>query len=80
MHQPLTRSQDWTYDQAAQTYALDEEMAEKLRNANPEAFRNVVKRMLEANGRGMWNADPATIERLQALYQETEDKLEGVDL
>jgi len=73
-------AEDWTYDQAAQTYALDEEMAEKLRNANPEAFRNVVKRMLEANGRGMWNADPATIERLQALYQETEDKLEGVDL
>jgi magnesium chelatase subunit H len=40
------------YDQAAETYALDAEMAEKLRQANPEAFRNIVGRMLEASGRG----------------------------
>jgi magnesium chelatase subunit H len=48
----------WVYDEAAQTYALDEEMAKKLADANPEAFRNIVKRMLEANGRGYWQADP----------------------
>jgi magnesium chelatase subunit H len=30
------------------TYAFDAEMAEKLRQANPEAFRNIVGRMLEA--------------------------------
>ncbi|MGK7883270.1 MAG: magnesium chelatase subunit H, partial [Crocosphaera sp.] len=39
---------NWVYDQAAQTYALDPEMAEKLRKANPEAFRNIVGRMIEA--------------------------------
>ncbi|MGB8702416.1 MAG: magnesium chelatase subunit H, partial [Thermosynechococcaceae cyanobacterium] len=47
----------WVYDQAADTYALDPEMAEKLRKANPEAFRNVVGRMLEAHGRGFWHPD-----------------------
>ncbi|MEL6130688.1 MAG: cobaltochelatase subunit CobN, partial [Cyanobacteria bacterium J06628_4] len=33
---------NWVYDQAAETYALDEAMAKRLREANPEAFRNIV--------------------------------------
>lgn len=33
----------WVWDQAAETYALDEEMREKLRKNNPEAFANVVR-------------------------------------
>ena len=28
--------EDWTWDQAAETYALDPEMAAKLRNNNPQ--------------------------------------------
>ena len=28
--------EDWTWDQAAQTYALDPAMAERLRRANPQ--------------------------------------------
>lgn len=38
-------------------YALDKEMAAKLRKANPEAFQNILKRMLEANGRGFWDPE-----------------------
>lgn len=45
------------YKEAAETYALDEEMAKKLAASNPEAFRNIIKRMLEASGRGYWQAD-----------------------
>jgi magnesium chelatase subunit H len=71
-------SDDWVYDQAADTYAFDAEMAEKLRQANPEAFRNIVGRMLEAQGRGFWQADPDKLEKLQELYQLTDEKLEGV--
>ncbi|ACB49962.1 magnesium chelatase, subunit H [Crocosphaera subtropica ATCC 51142] len=69
---------NWVYDQAAQTYALDPEMAEKLRKANPEAFRNIVGRMIEANGRGFWDADEETLEKLRSLYDLTEEELEGV--
>jgi magnesium chelatase subunit H len=29
-------------------------MANKLQKNNPEAFRNILKRLLEAEGRGMW--------------------------
>jgi magnesium chelatase subunit H len=71
-------SEDWTWNQAAETYVLDEEMANTLRKANPQAFRNVMKRMLEAAGRGMWNADDQLIQKLQGLYGELDDQLEGV--
>ncbi|MEM8831146.1 MAG: magnesium chelatase subunit H [Cyanobacteria bacterium P01_G01_bin.19] len=69
---------DWVYDQAVDTYALDAEMAAKLREANPEAFRNIVARAIEAQGRGLWNADEEKLEKLRELYQSTEDELEGV--
>ncbi|EKQ67639.1 cobaltochelatase CobN subunit [Leptolyngbyaceae cyanobacterium JSC-12] len=70
--------ESWVYDQAADTYALDAEMAEKLRKANPEAFRNIVGRMLEAHGRGFWHADPGKLEQLRQLYDLTDEELEGV--
>ncbi len=68
----------WVYEQAADTYALDQEMAEKLRQANPEAFRNIVSRMLEAHGRGLWNADENRLNQLRQLYELTDEQLEGV--
>ncbi|MEG4530879.1 magnesium chelatase subunit H [Microcoleus sp. D2_18a_D3] len=68
----------WVYDQAADTYALDEEMAKKLREANPEAFRNIVGRMLEANGRGFWLPDADKLQQLRELYELTDEKIEGV--
>ncbi len=69
---------NWVYDQAADTYALDAEMAEKLRQANPEAFRNIVGRMLEAHGRGFWQADDEKLDKLRQLYELTDEELEGV--
>jgi magnesium chelatase subunit H len=69
---------DWVYDRAAETYAFDEEMAARLREANPEAFRNIVGRMLEANGRGFWDADDEKLQKLRELYELTDEQLEGV--
>ena len=71
-------AEDWVYDGAHERYVEDEEMRERLRKANPQAFRNVLKRMLEAAGRGLWNADEKVLDELRALYAETEDALEGV--
>jgi magnesium chelatase subunit H len=68
----------WVYEQATDTYALDEEMARKLREANPEAFRNIVGRMLEANGRGFWQPDAEKLQKLRDLYELTDEKIEGV--
>ena len=38
-----------------------------------EAFKNVVRRLLEASGRGMWDADDETIEKLKSLYSDADD-------
>jgi len=70
--------ENWVYDQAAETYALDPEMAERLRQANPEAFRNIVGRMLEAQGRGFWEVDEDRLQQLRALYNLTDAELEGI--
>lgn len=51
-------------------------MAAQLRRNNPEAFRNILGRMLEASGRGIWGADAATLERLRQLYSDTDDDME----
>ncbi|MEM7062180.1 MAG: magnesium chelatase subunit H [Cyanobacteria bacterium P01_B01_bin.77] len=69
---------DWVYDQAAETYALDDTMATQLRTANPEAFRNIIGRMIEANGRGLWQAEADTLEKLQNLYELADETLEGI--
>ncbi|NJL81851.1 MAG: magnesium chelatase subunit H [Chloroflexaceae bacterium] len=69
---------NWVYDQAADAYALDSEMAAKLRQANPEAFRNIVGRLLEAHGRNFWQADGEKLQKLQALYELTDEELEGI--
>ena len=69
----------WVYDQAAQVYAFDTTMAEQLRQANPEAWRNIVGRLLEASGRGLWQASEETQERLQQLYYQADRTLEGLE-
>jgi magnesium chelatase subunit H len=71
-------SEKWVWDGAAENYILDEEMAARLRKANPEAFRNMVKRMLEANGRGFWQPSDEVIMQLQDVFDDVEDEIEGV--
>ncbi|MEB3292207.1 MAG: magnesium chelatase subunit H [Synechococcales bacterium] len=68
----------WVYDQATETYALDAAMANQLRQANPEAFRNLVGRLLEAHSRGFWHPDADRLAQLRQLYEITEEELEGV--
>jgi len=41
-------------------------------------MRNAVSRLIEANGRGLWKADQETLDRLQTLYSDIEDRLEGI--
>jgi magnesium chelatase subunit H len=72
-------AQDWMFNEAAATFILDERMRQRLEAANPQAVRNAVGRLMEASGRGLWQADEATLEALQNLYADLEDRLEGVD-
>ena len=53
-------------------------MRERLAKANPQAMRNIVGRLLEASGRGLWNADDDMVDELKELYADLEDRLEGI--
>lgn len=69
---------DWTYNQAVEQYVLDDEMASKLKKNNKQAFANIIKRSIEAHGRGFWNADERVIEKLKSMFLEVEAEIEGV--
>jgi cobalamin biosynthesis Mg chelatase CobN len=56
---------NFVFDQACERYAMDEDVAKQLQRSNPEAFKNVVRRLLEAAGRGMWSTDEDTLDRLR---------------
>ncbi len=70
----------WVYQGVAETYVLDEEMRERLAKLNAHAAAGMVRRLLEANGRGFWDADEATLEKLRTIYEDLEDRLEGVSV
>jgi magnesium chelatase subunit H len=67
---------NFVFDQAAERYALDEDVAKRLQSANPEAFKNVIRRLLEASGRGMWSTDDETLDKLRELYSDADDIIE----
>ncbi|PYS85551.1 MAG: hypothetical protein DMF67_00965 [Acidobacteria bacterium] len=68
----------WVYDEVARTYVLDTEMLERLRCLNPHSARSLVARLLEAEGRGFWEAEAEVVERLREIFNGLEDQIEGV--
>lgn len=71
---------DWVYDGVAQTYVLDERMRERLQKLNPASLSKLTRRLLEANGRGLWKTDDQTLEQLRDAYAQMEDALEEVQV
>ncbi len=70
---------NWVYEDANSTFIQDAEMCKRLMDLNPNSFRRMVSTLLEVNGRGYWETSDENIERLQELYQEVEDRIEGVE-
>src|SRR5215210_907505 len=69
---------DWVYTEVAKTFILNEEMLKRLRTLNPHSARSLVGRLLEAEGRGYWEAEADIIERLREIFAALEDQIEGV--
>jgi len=70
---------NWVYEDANDTFMADEEMQKRLMDTNPNSFRQMVTTLLEANGRGYWETSEDNIDRLRRLYQDVEDRIEGVE-
>ena len=69
---------NFVYEETNETFINDEEMRKRLMELNPNSFRRIVGTLLEVNGRGYWETSDENIEKLKELYQEVEDKIEGV--
>ena len=69
---------DWVYTEVAETFVLDEEMLKRLSELNPHSAHSLVARLLEANARGYWDAEPEVLDQLREIIGSLEDQLEGV--
>jgi len=70
---------NFVYEDANDTYITDEDIRKRMLEKNPDALRDMVTTFLEANAKGYWDTSEENIERLQQVYQECEDQIEGVD-
>ncbi len=70
---------NFVYEESNETFINDPEMRKRLMDLNPHSFRRIVGTLLEVNGRGYWDTSDENIEQLKELYQEVEDKIEGVN-
>ncbi|MDQ3585285.1 MAG: cobaltochelatase subunit CobN [Acidobacteriota bacterium] len=68
----------WIYTEVANTFILDEGMLARLRDLNPHSARSLVARLLEAEGRGFWEAEQEVVDRLREIFSLLEDRIEGV--
>ncbi|HEY0778259.1 MAG TPA: magnesium chelatase subunit H [Gemmatirosa sp.] len=68
----------WVYAEVGSTFVLDAEMRERLAALNPAAAAGIAERLLEANDRGYWAPDAATLDALRDAAAELEDRMEGI--
>jgi cobaltochelatase CobN len=69
--------EDWMYEQVAERYLLDADVADFFSASNPWAARSIAERLLEAADRGMWEAPPdATLDAIRDRYLALEGELE----
>lgn len=72
-------AEDFVFEQAARAYVENEDNRRRL-ESSAEAYRNVVARLLEAAGRGMWKDPPKDLlDRLGSELERVDSEVEGVD-
>jgi cobaltochelatase CobN len=70
-------AQDWMYEGVARAYVLDPEVQAFLREKNPWALLGIVRRLLEAIDRDMWERPPPEVtDELRRLLWEMDAYLE----
>ncbi|MBW1740950.1 MAG: cobaltochelatase subunit CobN [Deltaproteobacteria bacterium] len=67
---------DWIFDDIASTFVLNKENRKFFEENNPWALEEIGRRLLEAESRGLWNADPEVLKHLKDIYLEIEGWIE----
>lgn len=74
---------DWIFDDIARAFVMDEENRRFFEEHNPWAVEEIARRLLEAESRGLWSADPDVLRQLRENYLEIEgsieDRMDGVE-
>jgi cobaltochelatase CobN len=68
--------ENWVFDGIAETFLLDEENRQFFEENNPWALEEIGRRLLEAESRGLWKADPQIMDQLKEIYLEIEGWME----
>jgi magnesium chelatase subunit H len=63
----------WIYTEISNTFLLDEQMFERLRQLNPYSLESLAKRLLEAHERGYWNPDEEVLEKLREVVERLQE-------
>ncbi|MCI5116222.1 MAG: hypothetical protein D3912_15700 [Candidatus Electrothrix sp. AX1] len=67
---------DWVWSAVTERYAADAEMFQRLQENNRFAAEEILKRLLEAQQRGYWNASQEELDLLRDRYLELEGEIE----
>jgi cobaltochelatase CobN len=67
---------DWIFDDITRTFVINEENRKFFEENNPWALEEMARRLLEAEKRGVWKADPEVLKELQEHYLEIEGWME----
>ncbi len=70
-------AEDWMYEQIAERYLLDADVAAFMSRSNPWAARAIAERLLEAADRGLWSApEDDTLTQIRDRFLALEGELE----
>ncbi|MEA2456283.1 MAG: cobaltochelatase CobN, partial [Thermoleophilaceae bacterium] len=70
-------AEDWMYEQVAERYLLDADVADFMGRSNPWAGRAIAERLLEAAERGLWSEpDEGTLAGIRDRFLALEGELE----
>ena len=64
------------YEGISQKFLFDGDNRKWIEDCNPDALLNMSSRLLEAAERGLWNADPETLERIRSIFTDAETAVE----
>lgn len=73
-------AEDWMYQSIAQHFLFDEETRKWMESVNRWSVHAAAERLLEANQRGMWDTDEATLQKLRGIYMQAEGTIEEASL